>query len=91
MKNYSKIGSFWSRILNQARNTNDWIIVPRTYNMRTAYQITSDLRNAHKKSKSLRISGFISGEKWETKWTSPYDQRDKNNYIVSIRLIRSPL
>jgi len=89
MKNYSKIGSFWNRILNEARNTDDWIIVPRTYNMRTAYQITSDLRNAHKKSKSLRISGFIPGEKWETKWTSPCNQRDKNNYTVSIRLIKS--
>jgi hypothetical protein len=89
MKNYSKIGSFWNRILNEARQTQGWVTVPRTYSMRTAYQITSDLRNAHKKSKSLRISGFIPGEKWETKWRSPYNQCDKNNYTVSIRLIQS--
>lgn len=89
MKNYSKIGSFWSRILNQARQTQDWVTVPRTYSMRTAYQITSDLRNAHKKSKSLRIAGFIPGEKWETKWRSPYNQCKKTNYTVSIRLVKS--
>ena len=53
-----KIGSFWTRILNEARNTDDWIVVPRKYSMRTAYQITSDLRNAHKRSNSLRIAGF---------------------------------
>lgn len=89
MKDYSKIGSFWNRILNEARQTQSWVTVPRTYTMRTAYQITSDLRNAHKRSKSLRISGFIPGEKWETKWRSPYNQCDKNNYTVSIRLIKS--
>ena len=57
--------------------------------MRTAYQITSDLRNAHKRSKSLRIAGFIPGEKWETKWRSPYNKCEKTNYTVSIRLVKS--
>ena len=89
MSKYSKTGSFWTRILNQARNTKDWVVVPRAYSMRTAYQITSDLRNAHKKSTSLRIVGVIPGEKWETKWRSPYNQSAKNNYTVSIRLIES--
>ena len=89
MSKNSKTGSFWTRILNQARNTKDWVVVPRAYSMRTAYQITSDLRNAHKKSTSLRIVGVIPGEKWETKWRSPYNQSSKNNYTVSIRLIES--
>ena len=89
MRNRPKIGSFWTRILTEARQTQDWVTVPRKYSMRTAYQITSDLRNAHKRSNSLRIAGFISGEKWETKWRSPYNQCGKNNYTVSIRLIKS--
>jgi hypothetical protein len=89
MSKYSRTGSFWARILNQARNTKGWVVVPRTYSMRTAYQITSDLRNAHKKSNSLRISGFIPGEKWETKWRSPYNKCGKSDYVISIRLVES--
>jgi hypothetical protein len=89
MRNRPKIGSFWTRTLNEARKSNDWMIIPRTYSMRTARQLASDLRNAHKRPESLDLAGVRPGEKWEAKWRAPYDESKRYNCTVSIRLVES--
>lgn len=89
--NFSKVNTFWNRTFSQARNIDGWMIVPRTYTKRSAFRLTTDIRNAYKKVRPTGITGLLPAEMWETKWTSSYDEFDKKQYTVSIRLIRSPL
>lgn len=89
MRNRPKTGSFWARTLNEARKTNGWMLVPRRYSMKTARQLASDIRCAHKRSESLDLAGVRPGEIWEAKWRAPYDDSKRYDCTVSIRLVES--
>nr|MTA00134.1 hypothetical protein [Actinomycetota bacterium] len=55
--------SFWQRVLDQARNTGDWYLIPKLYTKNTAAQIASDIRRAHERGAGdHRVRGLQVGE-----------------------------
>ena len=80
--------TFWARTLEQARQHDGWMVIPRTYSYKTARQLACDLRRAHLRS-TVDIAGLKPGEKWEATWQAPHDESKKYNCTVSIRLVES--
>ena len=89
MSKHTKTGSFWTRTLSEARSADGWMTIPRRYSMRTARQLASDIRCAHKRPESVDLAGVRPGEIWEAKWRAPYDQSKRYDCTVSIRLVES--
>jgi hypothetical protein len=81
--------SFWQRVLDQARSTGDWYLIPKLYTKNTAAQIASDIRRAHEHGpRDHRVRGLQVGEMWETKW-SPTSKGAPGDCEVWVRLATS--
>ncbi|MFZ9482335.1 MAG: hypothetical protein ACO3AV_05515 [Ilumatobacteraceae bacterium] len=84
---YIGSSSFWVRIFDAARRTDDWVRVPRFYTRATAAQLASDITNSHRRDlDSLRVKGIVPGEVWEARWNTASDG-PKDDHVVWIRLV----
>jgi hypothetical protein len=81
--------SFWVRIFDAARRTDDWVRVPRFYTRATAAQLASDITNAHRRDlQTLRVKGIYADEVWEARWSTAPDG-PQNDHVIWIRLVSS--
>lgn len=61
--------SFWVKALEAARLHDSWVRVHRLYTEKTASQIASDLRSAHRRTDdNVRVRGVLPGERWDARW-----------------------
>ena len=61
--------SFWVKALEAARRHDSWVRVHRLYTEKTASQIASDLRSAHRRAdNNVRVRGVLPGERWDARW-----------------------
>lgn len=61
--------SFWVKALEAARRHDSWVRVHRLYTEKTASQIASDLRSAHRRTEdNVRVRGVLPGERWDARW-----------------------
>jgi hypothetical protein len=82
--------SFWVRTFEHARQSGEWVRVPRTYTHSTAVQIASDISNAHRREfDAHRVRGIRHGERWLTRWHSE-DDNDIGGHSVWLRLETDP-
>lgn len=79
--------SFWVMALESARQHPSWVRVHRLYTAKTASQIASDLRSAHRRQQNnVRVRGVLPGERWDARWgASPDGPADQ--YCIWVRLI----
>lgn len=79
--------TFWVRIFDVARHSDDWVRVPRYYTRSTAAQLASDITNAHRRNPvTLRVKGIVAGEVWEARWNTAPDG-PKDDHVIWIRLV----
>lgn len=61
--------SFWRRTFDEARRLGDWYRVDKYYTRKTAAQIASDIRRAHRdERRTIRTAGIGHDEIWEARW-----------------------
>jgi hypothetical protein len=79
--------SFWVMALESARQHGTWVRVHRLYTAKTASQIASDLRSAHRRQQNnVRVRGVLPGERWDARWgASPDGPPDQ--YCIWVRLL----
>ncbi|MGA0877627.1 MAG: hypothetical protein ACO3SP_00765 [Ilumatobacteraceae bacterium] len=79
--------SFWVMALQSARQHPSWVRVHRLYTAKTASQIASDLRSAHRRQQNnVRVRGVLPGERWDARWgASPDGPPDQ--FCIWVRLI----
>jgi len=79
--------SFWVMALESARQHATWVRVHRLYTAKTASQIASDLRSAHRRQQdNVRVRGVLPGERWDARWgASPDGPPDQ--FCIWVRLV----
>jgi hypothetical protein len=79
--------SFWVMALESARQHATWVRVHRLYTAKTASQIASDLRSAHRRQQdNVRVRGVLPGERWDARWgASPDGPSDQ--FCIWVRLV----
>jgi len=79
--------SFWVRALESARKHATWVRVHRLYTAKTASQIASDIRSAHRRQRdNVRVRGVLPGERWDARWgASPDGPPDQ--FCIWVRLV----
>lgn len=81
-----RTGTFWSRTFDEARKSNSWVIVPRTYSWRTAKQLTYDIRGIHRQPVP-KVAGAKPGERWDAIYDIPSSPDSEWNCTVAIKLL----
>lgn len=77
--------SFWVKALEAARRHDSWVRVHRLYTEKTASQIASDLRSAHRRTDdNVRVRGVLPGERWDARWGASPDGPN-GQYAIWIR------
>lgn len=81
--------SFWVKALEAARRHDSWVRVHRLYTEKTASQIASDLRSAHRRSHdTVRVRGVLPGERWDARWGVSPDGPN-GQYAIWVRYLGS--
>jgi len=77
----------WRAILADSRRQQcEWLRVAEPMTKSTASQIASDLRCAHRREPSkLRITGVLTGDRWDAQWANDDADPDPTNYYVWLR------
>lgn len=79
--------SFWVKALEAARRHDSWVRVHRLYTEKTASQIASDLRSAHRRSDdNVRVRGVLPGERWDARWGASPDG-PSGQYAIWVRFL----
>lgn len=79
--------SFWVKALEAARRHDSWVRVHRLYTEKTASQIASDLRSAHRRTDSnVRVRGVLPGERWDARWGASPDGPN-GQYSIWVRYL----
>lgn len=79
--------SFWVMALESARQHPSWVRVHRLYTAKTASQIASDLRSAHRRQQNnVRVRGVLPGERWDARWGASPDG-PPGQFCIWVRLI----
>lgn len=79
--------SFWVMALESARQYPSWVRVHRLYTAKTASQIASDLRSAHRRQQdNVRVRGVLPGERWDARWGASPDG-PPGQYCIWVRLV----
>lgn len=79
--------SFWVKALEAARRHDSWVRVHRLYTEKTASQIASDLRSAHRRTdNNVRVRGVLPGERWDARWGSSPDGPN-GQYAIWVRYL----
>ncbi|MFZ9629987.1 MAG: hypothetical protein ACO3C1_11620 [Ilumatobacteraceae bacterium] len=75
--------SYWPTVFAEARECpGEWVRTEKWFNRSTAAQVASDLRNAHRRATKMRVSGFMPGDRWDTRWDNdPADDNPDHFYI----------
>jgi hypothetical protein len=77
--------SFWVKALEAARRHDSWVRVHRLYTEKTASQIASDLRSAHRRTDdNVRVRGVLPGERWDARWGASPDGPN-GQYAIWVR------
>ncbi len=79
--------SFWVMALESARQHATWVRVHRLYTAKTASQIASDLRSAHRRQQNnVRVRGVLPGERWDARWGASPDG-PPGQFCIWVRLM----
>lgn len=79
--------SFWVKALEAARRHDSWVRVHRLYTEKTASQIASDLRSAHRRTdNNVRVRGVLPGERWDARWGASPDGPN-GQYAIWVRYL----
>jgi hypothetical protein len=79
--------SFWVKALEAARRHDSWVRVHRLYTEKTASQIASDLRSAHRRTDdNVRVRGVLPGERWDARWGASPDGPN-GQYAIWVRYL----
>jgi hypothetical protein len=79
--------SFWVKALEAARRHDSWVRVHRLYTEKTASQIASDLRSAHRRTDdNVRVRGVLPGERWDARWGASPDG-PSGQYAIWVRYL----
>ncbi|MFM8856578.1 MAG: hypothetical protein ACKOI2_05120 [Actinomycetota bacterium] len=79
--------SFWVKALEAARRHDSWVRVHRLYTEKTASQIASDLRSAHRRTdNNVRVRGVLPGERWDARWGASPDG-PSGQYAIWVRYL----
>jgi len=79
--------SFWVMALESARQHATWVRVHRLYTAKTASQIASDLRSAHRRQQNnVRVRGVLPGERWDARWGASPDG-PQGQFCIWVRLL----
>jgi len=79
--------SYWPTVFAEARECpGEWVRTEKWFHRATAAQVASDLRNAHRRSPGkMRVSGFLPGDRWETRWENDPADPDAEHFYIWLR------
>lgn len=64
-----RIGVWPARLAEARVRPRQWVVVAEPMTESTAKQIASDIRSVHRRpSSTIRITGVIEGERWDSRW-----------------------
>ena len=79
--------SYWPTVFAEARECpGEWVRTDKWFLRATAAQVASDLRNGHRRSPAkMRVSGFLPGDRWETRWGNDTTDLDAEHCYIWLR------